>query len=187
MLAATAKALSPGSVSVRSFLLIIGFLFFTASCSRPDFDTAIQVEAWLESLDGNAKVIEVGCTASVEQPPGSGTWKPFDFKHQFSAADVLDTSMSRGLDWGAIVARMAKMTEVGFPGYVALELGVSASQEVRFKMSFRFKDLRCDGKPLRSPSIRIGLCPNDTHGCSAPATPTDQPPPQPPPGGGGDF
>ena len=173
---------------MRSFFLIIGLLFFfNASCSRPDFDVAVQVETWLESLDSNANVIEVWCTASVEQPPGSGTWKPFDFKHQFSAGEVLHTSVPPGMDWGAVVARMVKVTEFDFPGYVALEQKKSPSEEVLFKMSFRFKDLRCDGKPLRSPSIQIGRCPNDANGCSSPPMPTDQPPLPPPPGGGGDF
>jgi hypothetical protein len=181
------KALPSGGVPVRSFLLSIALLF-TVSCSRPDFDPSVQVDSWLESIDPDAKVIEVWCKANVEESPGSGIWKDFDFKHQFSALEVLETSANRGLGWGDIMARMIEITQHGFAGWVAEQRQLTTSQTVLFKMNFRFEDLRCDGKPLRSPSIQIGRCPNDTHGCDEPPMPTDQPPlPPPAPGGGGDF
>jgi len=172
---------------VRSFFLIIGLLFFTASCSRPDFDTSIQIEAWLESIHPDTKVIEVDCTSNVEDSPGSGTWKYFAFKHQFSALEVLESSIPHGMAWGALVARMVKVIEFGFSSYVAEEQTKTPSAIAAYKMKFRYKDLRCEGKPLRSPPLAPLLCPNDTNGCSTPPTPTDQPPLPPPPPGGGDF
>jgi hypothetical protein len=169
------------------FFLLFMVLIFTASCSRPDFDTSVQVDTWLESLDPDAKVIEVWCKANVEESPGSGIWTEFNFSHQFSAAEVLESAASRGLGWADIVVRMIEITRVGFPDWVALGMKLTMMQSMLFKMNFRFEDLHCDGKPLRSPMIQIGKCPNDTNGCDEPPMPTDQPPLPPPPSGGGDF
>lgn len=171
----------------RYFLLIIALIFTTASCSRPDFDPSVQVETWLESLDPDAKVIQVWCKGNIEESPGSGIWKDFDFQHEFSALEVLEGAANRGLDWGSIVTLMISKTKDHLPDWVAIEKGLTTMQTMRFKMNFRVEDLRCDGKPVRSPVIKIGKCPNDINGCEEPPMPTDRLPLPPPPGGGGDF
>ena len=71
------------------YVLLIIVLLFPLGCTSPDFDTSVQVVAWLKSLDPNAEVIEVQCTGSVEQPPGSGIWKPWPHTETLTAKDVL--------------------------------------------------------------------------------------------------
>ena len=172
----------------RCFLLILA-LILTASCSRPDFDTSVQVQAWLESLDPDAKVIQVWCKGNIEESPGSGIWKEFDFSDEFSALEVLARSANRGLDWSDIVALMISTAKDKLPDLVAIQRELTNEDTKRFKMSFRVEDLRCDGKALRSPPpIQLRKCPNDINGCEEPPTLPDPPPlPPPDPGGGGDF
>jgi hypothetical protein len=173
---------------MRRYVLLL--MLALVSCSRPDFDTSVQVEAWLRSLDPNAEVIEVWCKGNVEEPPGSGTWKQWDYNKRLPASEVLAGSKNLGLDWDDILTIFVSKTRRSFPSWVLGEAAkkLTAMDFLALKMSFRVEDLHCDGKPLRSPPIQIGKCPNDLNGCDEPPMPTNLPPlPPPDPGGGGDF
>ena len=173
---------------MRNFLLFM-VLVFTASCSQPDFDTSVQVESWLRSLDSSAEVIEVRCTGNVEDPPHSGNWKTLEQTERWTVKEVLAVYAKQGLDWGEIVARAANAIGADFPtwalGKISDNLG-PVDRMVR-KLNLQIDDLHCEGKPLRSPPIQIGTCPNDTSGCDEPPPPTDLPQLPPPSPGGGDH
>ncbi|MEO7592050.1 MAG: hypothetical protein ABI134_12630, partial [Byssovorax sp.] len=87
---------------MRYFLLFI-VLVFTPSCSQPDFDTSVQVETWLRSLDPSAEVIEVRCTGDIEYPAGSGKWTPLEQIDRWPAHEVLGALAKQGLDWSELV------------------------------------------------------------------------------------
>jgi hypothetical protein len=165
---------------MRRYFLLIMVLIFTVSCSRAD---SAYVEQWLESLDPNTQVIEVKCTADVAKSAWGEDWEPFKFDHAFDAWEVLDVAANRGLDWAGMIDRMVKITEVGFSRWVSFELKLPPTT------IFRVRNVKCDGKALRAPSIPP-RCPNATDGCDEPPDPLDQPLlplPPPDPGGGGDF
>ncbi|MFS8068149.1 MAG: hypothetical protein ACMG6S_17485 [Byssovorax sp.] len=171
------------------YVLLIIVLLFPVGCTSPDFDTSVQVVAWLKSLDPNAQVIEIQCTGKVEHPPGSGIWKEWPHTETMTAKDVLASYEREGLDWGEILARAIDSTKYQFPTLALWNYygELSAFDRMVLRVSFRVEDLHCEGKALRSPPIQIGNCPNDTNGCDVPPMATDLPPPLPPPPGGGDF
>ena len=177
-----------GRVPMRYVLLLI-VLLFPLGCTSPDFDTSVQVVAWLKSLDPNAEVIEVQCTGSVEHPRGSGIWKAWPHTTKWTAKEVLASYEREGLDWGEILARAIASSKVDYRRAAVEDIyqDLSALDRMVLKVSFLVEDLHCDGKALRSPPIQIGKCPNDTRGCDEPPMATDLPPPLPPPPGGGDF
>jgi hypothetical protein len=174
---------------MRRYVLLL--MLALVSCSRPDFDTSVQVEAWLRSLDPNAEVIEVWCKGNVEEPPLSGIWKEYAQTDRWTVKDVLAVYAKSGLDWSDIVAGAIDATKVYFPKWALTQVSVNQTPMDRMvrKINLQIENLRCDGKALRSPPIQIGKCPNSTDGCDEPPNPTDPPPlpPPPPPGGGGDF
>lgn len=173
----------------KFFLLIVGLVLCAVSCSRVDGESAVQVQDWLEALDSNAKVIEVNCTADVFDND-LGKWVNQALKNQYDAGEVLGATEGRGLIWVEIIRRMVDNTRGLFPDYYVDSLvkagKLNSAVEKQYLANFKYKNLQCEGKALRSPPIQIPRCPNDTNGCDSPPNPTDQPP-LPPPPGGGDF
>jgi hypothetical protein len=175
---------------MRRYFLLIVVLILAASCSRLDFDTSVQVQTWLESLDPGAKVIEVWCKADVKD---GGRWVKDGFTNTLSASEVLEAISHRGLEWPDIVTAMIDNGRRKFPAWLfesQMEGTVfSREQQTRFVANLTYKNVRCNGKALRAPPITIPKCPNATNGCDelpGPLDPAPLPPP-PPPGVPGDF
>ncbi|MEO5727127.1 MAG: hypothetical protein ABI134_02965, partial [Byssovorax sp.] len=97
------------------YVLLIIVLLFPVGCTSPDFDTSVQVVAWLKSLDPNAQVIEIQCTGKVEHPPGSGIWKEWPHTETLTAKEVLASYEREGLDWGEILSQAIASTKTVFP------------------------------------------------------------------------
>src|SRR4051812_1303921 len=129
---------------MRRYFLPLIMLVLTASCSRLDFDTSVQVQAWLESLDPNAKVIEVLCTADVEE---SGTWVKKTLDNQLSALEVLVHTRNQGLEWADMVTAMINLIKNKFPEFVLdNKMGntpYSKEDEMNFVATFKYKNLSC--------------------------------------------
>jgi hypothetical protein len=169
---------------------VLLFLFALLGCSVPDYDASVRVQAWLESLDADADVLDVRCIGNVEEPRGSGTWTEYERFDRWTAREVLAAIKNQGLDWDEVVARCIGASKFEFPKWLFNEIGknMSTADRMLFKMSFHVDDVRCNGTPLRSPPpMPVRSCPNDIDGCDdAPPMASDLPPPLPPPGGG-DF
>jgi hypothetical protein len=165
------------------YILLIIVLLFPMGCTSSDLDASVQVVAWLQSLDPSAQVIEVRCTGNVEDPPHSGNWKTLEQTERWSANEVLKVYAKKGLDWEEIVERAADAIGADFPRWALDHISPNLGPVDRMviKLNLQIDDLHCEGKPLRSPSIQIGKCPNDTKGCDEPPMTTDLPPPLPPP------